>query len=42
MPLDADERAQLHDLLLRLLTAAGAVNGPTGVTDQPSPSTDEA
>lgn len=34
-PLDADERAQLHALLLRLVTAATTANDPTGFRDPP-------
>jgi DNA-binding MarR family transcriptional regulator len=40
-PLDAAERAQLHDLLLRLATAAGRVPDQIGFRDQPPPSTGE-
>jgi DNA-binding MarR family transcriptional regulator len=36
-PLDDVERAQLHDLLLRLAVAAGAVKDPIGFTDPAPP-----
>jgi DNA-binding MarR family transcriptional regulator len=36
-PLDDAERAQLHDLLLRLVAAAAAVKDPIGFRDPPPP-----
>jgi DNA-binding MarR family transcriptional regulator len=36
-PLDDAERAQLHDLLLRLVAAAGAASDPHGFRDSPPP-----
>jgi DNA-binding MarR family transcriptional regulator len=42
-PLDEAERAQLHDLLMRLVTAAGAVQDPIGFRDPPPrPTPDES
>ena len=37
-PLDEAERAQLHDLLLRLVAAAGAEADPLGLSHPPPPS----
>jgi DNA-binding MarR family transcriptional regulator len=36
-PLDEAERAQLHDMLLRLAVAAGAVDDPIGFRDSSAP-----
>jgi hypothetical protein len=38
-PLDDTERAQLHDLLLRLVAGLGAMNDPIGFRDSPPPPT---
>jgi DNA-binding MarR family transcriptional regulator len=38
-PLDGAERAQLHELLLRLVAAVATPDDPTGFKDQPPPPT---
>jgi DNA-binding MarR family transcriptional regulator len=40
-PLDDAERAQLHDLLLRLAAAAGTARDPIGVREPSQPLTDD-
>jgi DNA-binding MarR family transcriptional regulator len=39
-PLNDSERAQLHDMLLRLAVAAGTVADPIGFRDSPPPAAD--